>query len=164
VASKDVRVRIRHFPLPNSVEKPLPTVRHGKPLRVIVTDTRPPVHLTIVGAEAVTWEAYSTALVQLTRATLQHVLGPAGTAPSAELQVRIVEHEATFGSGRWIGAAALEATLVEDSQPVGSWTGRGRAEKVNWWGYSTATTATQAAYEAAVVDVLQQMPTARAGR
>lgn len=156
------------YAMPEPIERQsVPTVPNWAGVAVTVVDVRR------LSAEPVkrwvdaglTWHDYSDALVQHTRAALLDALGPARPGSQLELQVRIVEHIVRFHAPNWVGNTVLEASLLDRGQSTDQrWTARGQDSRWNWLGLDTARSASQAAYEAAVKDLLRQLALSRAPR
>lgn len=132
---------------------------------VLVEEGRPsppePLRVSLVD-RGLTWESYSTAVVQETRRALLDALGPARVGAPAELRVTIREHTVRFSPPNWVGSTVLEAEILRAGQPTEQrWTARAQDVRWNWMRLGTAMAANQKAYEAAVQDLLRQLALSR---
>ena len=76
------------------------------------------------------------------------------------MEVRLLAHRATFETGNpfWSGATAFQVRVFE---PLGTlwreWSIGGASRKWNWWGYWTARSVSDEAFERAVTDLRLRM-------
>jgi hypothetical protein len=128
---------------------------------VVVEDGRPGRLLQVAWMHTgLTWDDYSTAVVQETERALLDALGPARASAPADLRVIILEHAVRFDAPYWIGNTVFEVQISRAGH-VQRWTARGQQRKWNANGWGTANTANQQAYEAAVQDLLRQLALTR---
>ena len=76
------------------------------------------------------------------------------------LNIDIIEHRSFFTLGNWNASTKLGVKLMNSKNNLmGSWNAVGNAHRSNLWGYATAKTVSQNAYNIAIADMISALST-----
>lgn len=92
--------------------------------------------------------------------TISQALPPPASAAGADyrLRISIVEHRSYFTLGNWNASTKLRAALVDPGGKVlKTWSAAGIGHRSNMWGYWTAESVSNDAFNIAISDLLAQL-------
>ncbi len=104
---------------------------------------------------------YSGQLIQGIKGQILSALSPesiSGNQFVYNLNIDIIEHRSFFTLGNWNASTKFRIKLIDPKKNIiGNWNAEGNAHRSNMWGYATAKSVSQDAYNIAIADMMSTL-------